>query len=143
METNLRLRREALQFFAAYTLTDTRQTYDPTQPAQLPFVSWHRVVLTSMYEQEKNFRIGLEATYNGPQYVGDGSRQGRASGCGRAGRKDVCPAFFTGAERGKRARRAPDPVCASRKWSFYPTHVSPLYAPLDGFVGNAALKITL
>ena len=67
LETNLRLAVEAFQFFAAYTLTDTRQTYDPTQPAALPFVSRHRLVLTTVFEQEKNFRLGLEGTYNGPQ----------------------------------------------------------------------------
>ena len=35
--TNLRLTLDALQFFTAYTFTDTRQTYDPGQPAAPTF----------------------------------------------------------------------------------------------------------
>ncbi|MEJ7660185.1 MAG: hypothetical protein WKG07_11460 [Hymenobacter sp.] len=34
-------------------------------------------MLTTVYEQPKNFRLGLEGTYNGPQYLGEGDRQGR------------------------------------------------------------------
>ena len=144
LETNLRLRREALQFFAAYTLTDTRQTYDPTQPAQLPFVSRHRVVLTSMYEQEQNFRIGLEATYNGPQYVGEGSRQGRGFWLvGALAEKTFAPHFslVLNVENVLDVRQTRfEPVVTG---PFTQPTFRPLYAPLDGFVGNVALKITL
>ena len=144
LETNLRLSREALQFFAAYTLTDTRQTYDLTQPTQLPFVSRHRVVLTSMYEQEKNFRIGLEATYNGPQYVGEGSRQGRGFWLvGALAEKSFAPHFslVLNVENVLDVRQTRfEPVVLG---SVTQPTFRPLYAPLDGFVGNVALKITL
>ncbi|MDQ2772325.1 MAG: TonB-dependent receptor [Bacteroidota bacterium] len=144
LETNLRLRREALQFFAAYTLTDTRQTYDPTQPAQLPFVSRHRVVLTSMYEQEKNFRIGLEGTYNGPQYVGEGSRQGRGFWLvGALAEKTFAPHFalVLNVENVLDVRQTRFESVVTGPYA-HPAF-RPLYAPLDGFVGNVTLKITL
>ena len=144
LETNLRLAVEGLQFFTAYTLTDTRQTYDPTQPAELPFVSRHRLVLTTVYEREKNFRIGLEGTYNGPQYLGEGARQGQGFWLlGVLGEKMFAPHFSAVLNVENfldvRQTRFESVVLGS------PTAPTfrPLYAPLDGIVGNVALKITL
>ncbi len=144
LETNLRLSLDALQVFAAYTLTDARQTYDPTQPATLPFVSRHRLVLTSVYEQEKNFRIGLEATYNSPQYVGEGTRQGRGFWLlGALAEKTFAPHFalvlnvenLLDVRQTRFEQVVTGPITQ-------PTF-RPLYAPLDGIVGNVLLKITL
>ena len=144
LETNLRLAVEALQFFAAYTLTDTRQTYDPTQPAALPFVSRHRLVLTTVFEQEKNFRLGLEGTYNGPQYLGEGTRQGQGFWLlGVLGEKLFAPHFSVvlNVENFLDVRQTRfESVVLGTPTS--PTF-RPLYAPLDGIVGNVALKITL
>lgn len=144
LETNLRLGVEGLQFFTAYTFTDTRQTYDPGQPAELPFVSRHRLVLTTMYEAEKRFRLGLEGTYNGPQYLGDGARQGRGFWLlGVLGEKILAPHFslVLNVENFLDVRQTRfEPVVLGSPTS--PTF-RPLYAPLDGIVGNVALKITL
>ena len=143
-ETNLRLRLDELQFLVAYTLTDTRQTYDPTQPAQLPFVSRHRLVLTTTYEQEHNFRVALEGFYNGPQYLGEGARQGRSFWvCGALAEKSFPPHFSVVLNVENlldvRQTRFEQVVMGSVT---QPTF-RPLYAPLDGLVGNVALKITL
>ena len=144
LETNLRLAVEGLQFFTAYTFTDTRQTYDPVQPAELPFVSRHRLVLTTVFEQEKNFRLGLEGTYNGPQYLGEGARQGQGFWLlGVLGEKMFAPHFSVVLNVENfldvRQTRFESVVLGS------PTAPTfrPLYAPLDGIVGNVALKITL
>ena len=144
LETNLRLAVEGLQFFTAYTFTDTKQTYDLSQPAQLPFVSRHRLVLTSVYEADKNFRLGLEGTYNGPQYLGEGSRQGQGFWLlGVLGEKIFAPHFSVvlNVENFLDVRQTRfEPVVLGTPTS--PTF-RPLYAPLDGLVGNVALKITL
>ena len=144
LETNLRLAFEALQFFTAYTFTDTRQTYDPGQPAELPFVSRHRLVLTSVFEQEKNFRLGLEGTYTGPQYLGEGARRGRGFWLlGVLGEKIFAPHFSVvlNVENFLDVRQTRfEPVVLGPPAA--PTF-RPLYAPLDGVVGNVALKITL
>ena len=144
LETNLRLAVEGLQFFTAYTFTDTRQTYDLSQPAQLPFVSRHRLVLTTVYEQDKNFRLGLEGTYNGPQYLGEDLRQGRGFWLlGVLGEKIFAPHFslVLNVENFLDVRQTRfEPVVLGSPTS--PTF-RPLYAPLDGLVGNVALKITL
>ena len=144
LETNLRLAVEGLQFFTAYTFTDTRQTYDPVQSAELPFVSRHRLVLTTVFEQEKNFRLGLEGTYNGPQYLGEGARQGQGFWLlGVLGEKMFAPHFSVVLNVENfldvRQTRFESVVLGS------PTAPTfrPLYAPLDGIVGNVALKITL
>ncbi len=144
LETNLRLGVEGLQFFTAYTFTDTKQTYDLGQPAGLPFVSRHRLVLTTVYEAEKSFRLGLEGTYNGPQYLGEGSRQGRGFWLlGVLGEKIFAPHFSAVLNVENfldvRQTRFESVVLGS------PTSPTfrPLYAPLDGIVGNVALKITL
>ena len=144
LETNLRLGVEGLQFFTAYTFTDTKQTYDLNQPAQLPFVSRHRLVLTTVYEAEKSFRLGLEGTYNGPQYLGEGTRQGRGFWLlGVLGEKIFAPHFSVvlNVENFLDARQTRfEPVVLGTPAA--PTF-RPLYAPLDGVVGNVALKITL
>ncbi|MCC3152775.1 TonB-dependent receptor [Hymenobacter sp. BT770] len=144
LETNLRLSVDEFQFLAAYTLTDTRQTYDPAQPAELPFVSRHRLVLTTTYEEEQNFRVALEAFYNGPQYLGEGPRQGRGFWiCGALAEKIFAPHFsvvlnvenLLDVRQTRFEHVVTGPITQ-------PTF-RPLYAPLDGFVGNAALKFTL
>ena len=144
LETNLRLAVEDLQFFTAYTFTDTRQTYDPAQPAELPFVSRHRLVLTTVYEQEKSFRLGIEGTYNGPQYLGEDLRQGRGFWLlGVLGEKIFAPHFSVvlNVENFLDVRQTRfEPVVLGT--SAAPTF-RPLYAPLDGIVGNVTLKITL
>ena len=144
LETNLRLAVEGLQFFTAYTFTDTRQTYDLSQPAELPFVSRHRLVLTTVFEQEKNFRLGLEGTYNGPQYLGEGARQGQGFWLlGVLGEKIFAPHFSVvlNVENFLDVRQTRfESVVLGTPAS--PTF-RPLYAPLDGIVGNVALKITL
>ena len=144
LETNLRLALDALQFFTAYTFTDTRQTYDPGQPAELPFVSRHRLVLTSVFEQEKNFRLDLESTSNDPLYLGEGARWGRGFWLlGVLGEKMFAPRFSVvlNVENLLDARQTRfEPVVLGPPAA--PTF-RPLYAPLDGVVGNMALKITV
>ena len=144
LETNLRLNLEDLQFFTAYTFTDARQRYDATQPAQLPFVSRHRLVLTTVYEREKNFRLGLEGTYNGPQYLGEGDRQGRGFWLlGALAEKQFPPHFalvvnvenFLDVRQTRYEQVVYGPI---DRPSF-----RPLYAPLDGLVANIAFKLTL
>ena len=144
LETNLRLAVEGLQFFTAYTFTDTRQTYDLDQPGELPFVSRHRLVLTTVYEAEKSFRLGLEGTYNGPQYLGEGSRQGRGFWLlGVLGEKMFAPHFSVVLNVENfldvRQTRFESVVLGTPVAPMF----RPLYAPLDGIVGNVALKITL
>ena len=144
LESNLRLSVDELQFLVAYTLTDTRQTYDPTAPAELPFVSRHRLVLTTTYEQEHNFRVALEGFYNGPQYLGEGDLQGRGFWvCGALAEKSFPPHFTVVLNVENlldvRQTRFEQVVMGTVT---QPTF-RPLYAPLDGFVGNLALKITL
>ncbi len=144
LETNLRLGLDAFQFLAAYTLTDARQAYDPAQPAALPFVSRHRLVLTTTYEQEKSFRVGLEGYYNGPQYLGEGPRRGRGYWLlGALAEKIFAPHFSVVANV--------ENLFDVRQTRFEPVVTGPvdqptfrpLYAPLDGIVANIALKITL
>ncbi|AWM34206.1 TonB-dependent receptor [Hymenobacter nivis] len=144
LETNLRLNIEDLQFFTAYTFTDARQTYDLSQPAQLPFVSKHRLVLTTVYEQPKNFRLGLEGTFNGPQYLGEGDRQGRGFWLlGALAEKQFPPHFslvvnvenFLDVRQTRYEQVVYGPIDRPL--------FRPLYAPLDGLVANIALKLTL
>ncbi|WP_201987615.1 TonB-dependent receptor [Hymenobacter rubidus] len=144
LESNLRLRLDELQVLVAYTLTDTRQTYDAAQPAALPFVSRHRLVLTTTYEVEQHFRVALEGFYNGPQYLGEGDRQGRGFWvCGALAEKIFAPHFslVLNAENLLDVRQTRFEQVLTGPVTQPTFH--PLYAPLDGFVGNLALKITL
>lgn len=147
LETNLRLQADELQLFAAYTFTDTRPPTElllPGQPTELPFVARHRLVLSAVTEAEGQFRVGAEATYNGSQYLGDGLRRGRGYWVlGLLAEKPLPPHFSVVVNI--------ENLLDVRQTRFEPVVLGPadqptfrpLYAPLDGIVGNVALKINL
>ena len=111
LETNIHLQMDEWQLFAAYTLTDTRQTYDPTQPAVLPFVSRHRVALTSTYEVEDNSRLGLEGSVQWLPVPGRGRAAGpRLLAAGRPRPEGFRSALRPGAQRREFPRCAPNAV---------------------------------
>ncbi|MFI5149691.1 MAG: TonB-dependent receptor domain-containing protein [Bacteroidia bacterium] len=139
-ETNLRLKANELEFYCGYTYTEALKKYD--QDNQVEFTPRHRLVLTLVYGKEHSWRVGLEEFYTGTQYLGD-----RSLG------HDF---WISGAIAEKTFKHVTLVVNAEnifnvRQSQFGAVVLGPVtnpvfrdvYAPLEGFVGNIAVKIRL
>jgi len=75
LETNVRVAYEDFQFYAGYSLVDTRRRYasaDYNSP--IPLTAKHRVNLVGVYEQEGKLRLGVEAYYIGRKPLSTGQQ---------------------------------------------------------------------
>ncbi|MCY7349837.1 MAG: TonB-dependent receptor [Cytophagaceae bacterium] len=142
-ETNAKWGWEAWKLFVAYTYTDARNTFQPKPVERVEFAPQHKVVTTLVYEVEKKFRAGLEGFYTGPQHIGGGERSRGY--------------FIAGLMAEKLFRRFSvignlEDFSDTRQTRFENILLSalpqrpqfrPIYAPLDGFIANVALRINL
>ena len=71
-ETNVKFIYDDIKLFIGYTFTDARQHHNNTVE-RLPLNAMHRINSVLMFEEDDNYRIGLEAHYFGPQRLTDGS----------------------------------------------------------------------
>jgi outer membrane receptor for ferrienterochelin and colicins len=139
-ETNLRIRDDELEFFCGYTYTDALKKYDHNN--QLEFTPRQRLVMSLVYGKEKNWRVGLEEFYTGTQYLSD-----------RSVGHDF---WISGALAEKKFRHFTLVLNVENIFNVKQTNFSPVitgttinpvfkevYAPLDGVVGNVAVKISL
>ena len=140
-ETNLKFGLGELNLYIGYTYTDTRQHYD-TQDLWQPLTPKHLLYTDLAYEDENNFRTGIEADYISEQRLTDGTR----------GKGYIVTSFlfekiwkylnvYINAENFTDQRQT--------KWgSIYTGAITTptfkeIYAPLDGIVINTGLKIKL
>jgi iron complex outermembrane receptor protein/outer membrane receptor for ferrienterochelin and colicins len=66
-DTYIRLKMSPWEFYLGYTYTDAERQYLPQGQFAL-YTPRNRAAATAMYEVEGNWRIGIEASYNGHQY---------------------------------------------------------------------------
>jgi outer membrane receptor for ferrienterochelin and colicins len=140
-ETNLKIRSGDLHFFLGYTYTDANQHYNGIKTWQ-PLTSRHRLNSVLMWEAEDKYRIGVEGLYVSEQQLSDGA----------IGKGYIMFGFlfekmwkhlnvFINAENFTDRRQT--------RWDtiYTGTTTNPvfrnIYAPLDGVVVNAGIKITL
>lgn len=71
-ETNLKFRIDELNLYAGYTYTDTKQHFNGYDNWQ-PLTPKHLLYLDFAYEDENNFRTGIEADYTSKQILTDGT----------------------------------------------------------------------
>lgn len=71
-ETNLKFRLDELNLYAGYTYTDTRQHFNGYDNWQ-SLTPMHLLYLDFAYEEENNFRTGIEADYTSKQRLTDGT----------------------------------------------------------------------
>ena len=140
-ETNLKLGLEDWKLFVAYSFTDARRQYE-AQNDRVEFAPQHKLVTTLVYEKEKSFRAGLEGFYTGQQHIGGG---------------EYSPAYWIMGLMAEKMFRHFSVVgnlenfTDTRQTRFETILVSqltpgnplfrPIYAPLDGFIANLALRI--
>jgi outer membrane receptor for ferrienterochelin and colicins len=140
-ETNVKLKMDETELSIGYTYLDVQKQYDKIQP-NLEFTPKSRLVMSLVFGEENNWRIGLEEFYTGSQYLPDGSK-GRDFWISGAIAEKVIKRFTLVANvenlfdfRQSRYERIVHPPFANPSFR-------PIYAPLDGIVVNVAIKIRI
>ena len=140
-ETNIKLGYEDFKLFIGYTFTDA-MVNDNGIKSQNPLTSKHRLNNVLMYEIEEKWKIGLEAYYYSPQKLNDGST-GKNYWVFGAMIEKLWEHFsiYANFENFTDTRQ-------TKFGSIYTGSISnptfkDIYAPLDGFVINAGVKIKL
>ena len=141
LETNVKIGWGDLHYYFGYTYTYT-QTQEHGRHHENILTPRHRLNNVLMYEVEDKWKIGFEAYYYSPQWLSDGLRGQSYWLCGLMAEKSwrhfsVYVNFenFTDS----RQTRFDTIYTGSRsnpEWR-------DIYAPLDGFVANAGIKIRL
>ena len=140
-ETNIKIGYDDFKLFLGYTFTDTRLIENGTN-TENPLTPKHRINSVLMYEIEDKWKIGLEAYYFSPQKLNDGTIGNDYWTCGFMAEK-IWERFslYINFENFLDTRQ-------TRFDNIYTgTITNPvfkdIYAPLDGFVVNAGIKIKL
>lgn len=140
-ETNIKLGYEDFKLFMGYTFTDVVVNQNGTK-SQNPLTSKHRLNNVLMYEIEEKWKIGLEAYYYSPQKLNDASI-GKNYWVFGAMIEKLWEHFsiYANFENFSDTRQ-------TKFGSIYTGTISnptfkDIYAPLDGFVINAGVKIKL
>ncbi|MGI8952256.1 MAG: TonB-dependent receptor [Chitinophagaceae bacterium] len=141
METNLKIGIDELNLYFGYTFADVGQHFNG-QSLWQPLTAKHRLITDFTYEKENNFRTGIECNYISPQLLLDGT-----TGKGYF----IFGFFFEKSWKHISTYINAENLTDQRqtKWdSIYTgTITNPvfrdIYAPLDGVVVNAGIKIGL
>jgi iron complex outermembrane receptor protein len=138
-ETNVKLSIDELALYLGYTYTDTKEHFNGQITAQ-PLTPKNRISFDSAYEIENQFRVGFESFYTGPQVLSDGTMGHGFITFGALVQKmwkhfDI----FINCENLTDRRQ-------TRWQSIYTGSVTDpvfrdIYAPLDGVVVNAGVRI--
>jgi iron complex outermembrane receptor protein len=140
-ETNIRFVWKELHAFLGYSFIDTKRHYDGLNDV-LPLTARHRLYLTTLYESDR-LKTGFEAFYVGRQQRNDGSTTRPFCTMGyMIERKWQWGSVFINFENFLDVRQ-------SRYESLVqgtaqnPQFVTDIYAPTDGRVINAGIKLKL
>lgn len=140
-ETNVKIEYEDFKLFLGYTFTNTRLN-ENGKSIQTPLTPRHRINSILMYEVEEKWKVGLEAYYFDKQQLNDGKIGKSYLLCGFMAEK-LWEQFsiYVNFENFLDARQ-------TRFDSIYTGSISnpvfrDIYAPLDGFLINAGIKLKL
>lgn len=141
LETNAKIGYKDFKLFLGYTFVDAVRNFDNFNSV-VPLTSKHRINSIFMYEKEENFRIGLEAFYVGNQILSNGFQTKDYWIFGISVQKwwgKFIPFInFENFTDTRQTRFAPIYSGSAINPDFME-----IYAPLDGFVFNGGLKISL
>jgi iron complex outermembrane receptor protein len=142
LETNLKFSyHKPWKLFLGYTLTDARSR-STGQSVQLPLTPKHRINSVLMYELEDQWKLGLEAYYFSSQRLSDDTQSRDYWICGFMGEKIWEKwSIFLNFENFLDARQ-------TRFGSTYTGYITnpqfkEIYAPMDGFIVNCGVKISV
>ena len=141
LETNAKLSLSDFKLFLGYVYLDARAEYGDVDMA-LPLTPEHKTYTVLVYERHGTGRIGLEAYYTGPQALPDGSRTDGYWITGvMAERRVGAVRLFLNFENfldTKQSNYAPVVLGPRTRPQF-----AEIWAPMDGFIVNGGMKITL
>ena len=138
-ETWLQISFAGLEAYLGYTLTDARKKYDPVHP-YLDLSAHDKFASVISYEFSKRFRVCIEASNTGKQYLEDGSQAPSYPIAAGMIRYDIghfsfvlnCENIFDYRQTKKEAIVIPPYLNPSFKQ---------LWGPVDGRVANLSVKI--
>ena len=141
METNLKLQYQHFKLFVGYTLANVKQHFGD-EVMRLPLTAQHRLNNVLVYEVHGKGRIGLEAYYFSPQPLSDGTTGQSYWICGLMMEKVFARfSLFLNFENFLDTRQTRfDTIYTGSLTN--PTFRD-IYAPVDGFVVNGGIKLTL
>lgn len=140
-ETNVKIGYQDFHLYLGYTFTDARTKEGANRYAN-KLVPRHRVNAILMYELEDKWRIGLESYYFSPQELNDGTRGKAYTTCGFMVEK-MWEKFSLYANLENFTDRRQTRFDTIYTGSISNPVFRDIYAPLDGFVMNAGIKLRL
>ena len=72
MESYVQAMKAPFEIYAGYVYTDAKRNYSSSTP-NLPLIAKHKFATVFAYEIDEDFKIGLEASYTGKQYLDNGT----------------------------------------------------------------------
>lgn len=140
-DTNLHFTLDDFEFFMDYTFTDA-ELISSNGHSYLELTPKHKLNITATLEDEDNWRTGLEAFYTGRQYLASGSESPDYWTIGLMVEK-----YFDHFSIIANVENLFDVRQTKFENIVIPPYTNPtfkqIYAPLDGVVANAAIKIDL
>lgn len=139
METNAKITYGDFKLFVGYTLADVNQKIG-NRSATYPLVSKHRLNNVLMYELEDQWKVGLEAYYFSKQQLNDGATGRSYWTAGLMAEKlwERCSIFINFENLTNTLQTQFDRIYTG---SINNPVFRDIYAPLDGFVINAGIKL--
>lgn len=138
-ETNVKIGYKDFHLYLGYTFTDTKTTENGVKHENI-LTPKHRFNSILMYEVEDKWKIGLEAYYFSPQKLGDGLKGKQYVVCGFMIEK-IWERFSLYANFENFTDRRQTRFDTTYTGSISNPVFRDIYAPLDGFVMNAGIKI--
>ncbi len=141
IETWVQVSYDELEAYVGYTFTDARKKYDPAHP-YLDFSARNKFASVVSYEFTKKIRACIEASYNGSQYLEDGSKSPSFPIIAAMIRYDVgrCSFVLNGENLLDYRQTKEENILVLPTTN--PTFKK-LWAPIDGRVVNLSVKIRL
>lgn len=139
LETNVKLRYEDFHLFLGYTFTDVA-TKDGEISFENILTPKHRFNAVLMYEVEDKWKVGLESYYFSKQKLGDGTTGRDYWVCGFMAEK-IWERFSIYANFENFTDRRQTRFDTIHTGTITNPVFRDIYAPLDGFVMNAGIKI--
>lgn len=138
-ETNVKIGYEDFHLYLGYTYTDTRTKENDVKYENV-LTPKHRLNSILMYEVEDQWKIGLEAYYFSPQKLSDGLKGKSYVVCGFMIEK-IWEKFSLYANFENFTDRRQTRFDTIYTGSISSPEFRDIYAPLDGFVMNAGIKL--
>ena len=137
--SNVKIGYKDFHLYLGYTYTDTRTKENGVKQENI-LTPKHRLNSILMYEVEDKWKIGLEAYYFSPQKLGDGQKGKQYVVCGFMIEK-IWEMFSLYANFENFTDRRQTRFDTIYTGSISNPVFRDIYAPLDGFVMNAGVKL--